>query len=85
MAEDLVRTAQDARSTVRLATTNRFHLERLAELTDQLRGTAQRLRQTWDGLARRVSRFVENHREHADQGNQLRITRSSRKQPDCRI
>ena len=82
MAEDLIRTAQDARSTVRLATTNRFHLERLAELTDQLRGTAQRLRQTWDGLARRVSRFVENHREHADQGNQLRITRSSRKQPD---
>ena len=82
MAEDLVRSAQDARATVRLATTNRFHLERLAELTDGLRGTAQRLRQTWDGLAKRVTRFVENHREYADQGNQLRITRSSRKQPD---
>ena len=52
MAEDLVRTAQDARSTVRLATTNRFHLERLAELSDSLRGTAQRLRQSWDGLAK---------------------------------
>ncbi len=82
LAEDLARIAQDARSTVRLATTNRFHLERLSELTDRLRATAQRLRQTWDALAVRVSRFVENQKAHADQGNQLRITGSSRKQPD---
>ena len=81
MGAQLVQQLQDARNVVRAAGLEASRQEQVESIAADMEATIPRLRESWGHLVSIVSTFVEHHQERGEQGNQLRITRSSRNQP----
>ena len=73
--------AQGVRTGIRGDAVNASRREQVETIADEVTTTIPRLREAWDRLVANVATFVEHHQSTDEQGNQLRITRSSRKQP----
>ena len=81
MASQLGQRIQDTRYLVRSAALEASRQKQIEDASGAVEATIPRLGESWGHLTSLFSRFVEHHREEKNQGNQLRITRSSRKQP----
>jgi DNA polymerase-3 subunit epsilon/ATP-dependent DNA helicase DinG len=70
----------NVRSGLRVANVAQSRHEQVEGLVGETEAGARRLRETWGLLSSTVAEFVQHHQESGD-GNQLRVTLSTRKQP----
>ena len=82
LANLLVINAQATRNTIRIVTREMTRQERVNDVVGEMETDARRLGESWNRLALSVSAFAGYHMERSESGRQLRITSSSRKQPD---
>ena len=81
LASSLERGLREARTTALAILTEASRRQQVEDAASATAVVIPRLRESWSSLASTISSFVARHKEAGDQGNQTRITRSSRKQP----
>ncbi len=82
LSSRLAQRIQEVRTAVRSAALEAQVKERVERFTGEAEAGIPGFRESWARLTAAVSRFVEHHRERDGRWVQLRVTRSTRKQPD---